>query len=105
MKAIVNVRNVCKGWFALTCISYGMLRVNVSLERKHKITGDCSGDPISLTWSVIESRGTQQDQIIPPLQRSIALAPAKTQERLRPHSYWAPEYQQKFGTTETTNKH
>ena len=85
--------------FVLTCICYGMLGVSVSLERKTWIKL-LTGDDIGLTWSVILSRGTQQDQIIPPLQRSIALAPANTQDRLRPHSYCAPEYQQKLGTTE-----
>ena len=74
-------------------------------KEKCEITADWTGADMRLTWSVILSRGTQQDQIIPPLQRSIALAPANTQDRLRPHSYWAPEYQQKLGTTAETEKH
>ena len=47
-----------------------------------------------VTWRWTRSLGTQQDQIMPPLQRSSAFAPEKTQLRLSPHSYCCPPYQQ-----------
>lgn len=44
------------------------------------------------TWSTL-SRGTQQDQIMPPEHRSTGFAPWNTQDTDRPQSYWLLLYQ------------